>query len=411
MERAESWSEETSVNHPAGQTPDNAGVWNWDRQHNQVFVSSSARGLLGYPRFCGFEDGRFWLRCMHLEDRRLFMGDVKRHVNGVWPLIQGIYRFKHADGHYTPLLITGVYMGSHEGQPPVVAGVVAPPASALPGGQRIGGIANLLGGEPSSAVVTRELKVMGRHLSEVINDLLQHQERLTEAQRRLMADEKMVAVGKLAAGVVHEIRNPLTAIRMRLHTLSRCVKGRPEESNHLRIISEEIVYLEQIIQDFLAFSRPKQPELITAAVSEIIDQTVELLEDQVSASAIRILRQDQPHLPAVKVDPDQIKQVLINLIRNALQSVESNGTITISSRTDDSLNGRRTVVIFVEDNGPGIDADNAAKIFDPFYSTRDDGTGLGLAICSRIIEQHSGSLRLEFSRPGSTVFAIRLPLE
>ena len=233
---------------------------------------------------------------------------------------------------------------------------------------------------------------------------------LNESQSIIERQEKLASLGVLASGVAHEIRNPLTALKMRLFSLKRAVPTLVQNED-LGIISNEINRLERIVKDFLHFARPAPPELATLPASRLLSEVRDLLKPQLDRSAIALrVRNDVNSW--VRADPQQIKQVLINLIQNSAENIGRDGVITLRLRrgTGD-FDGRtqKAVILAVEDTGKGISPEVEMRLFDPFFTTKEGGTGLGLAISARIIEKHGGLLRYETVINRGTVFEIVLP--
>jgi signal transduction histidine kinase len=233
---------------------------------------------------------------------------------------------------------------------------------------------------------------------------------LHQSRTIIERQEKLASLGVLASGVAHEIRNPLTALKMRLFSLKR---GLPAISGNedLAIISDEINRLERIVKDFLQFARPSDPELTRLPAVRILQEVRDLLEPQLEKSAIDLnLEEDMSVL--VDADSQQIKQVLINLIQNSAENIGRNGTINLRLRRDKmELDGRvrSAVVLVVEDSGKGIPPEVESRLFDPFFSTKEGGTGLGLAIAARIVEKHDGQLLYKTKINQGTTFEVVLP--
>jgi signal transduction histidine kinase len=236
-------------------------------------------------------------------------------------------------------------------------------------------------------------------------------QKLTESQAIIERQEKLAALGTLAAGVAHEIRNPLTAIKFRLFSLKKSLP--PEFANHedTGVISAELNRLERIVKDFLQFARPSEPEMVRLPAQRLLEEVSELLQTQLEKTAI-MLRLEPSAMVWIHADTQQIKQVMINLIQNAADSIGRNGTITLSVRSDTATLGGRSravAVLAVADTGPGIPPEVEKRLFDPFFTTKDGGTGLGLPIASRIVNKHDGLLRYETQLNRGTTFEIVLP--
>jgi signal transduction histidine kinase len=239
--------------------------------------------------------------------------------------------------------------------------------------------------------------------------------KLVESQALLERQEKLASLGVLAAGVAHEIRNPLTAIKARLFTQMKMLKPGTPEQTDAQVIGGEINRLERIVKDFLQFARPGEPELAGLTVGDVLGEAVELLTPQLVEKSIQVSIQatEQALAASLRADRQQLKQVLINLIQNAADSFgEKGGSIQLRARLDHlSLLGqnRPVIVLEVSDNGKGIPPDVEKRLFDPFFTTKDTGTGLGLSIAARIVEKHGGALQYQTQVGRGTTFGIVLP--
>lgn len=234
---------------------------------------------------------------------------------------------------------------------------------------------------------------------------------LGESRARAARHEKLASLGTLAAGVAHEIRNPLTAINVRLHSLKKNLVPNSSEQEDALVIGHEIQRLERIVQEFLQFARPGEPKLLTVSADSLLARMRSLFGPQLEKTSIRLNLESVPDI-WVRVDPHQIAQVLINLIQNAAESMEGAGTITLRARIGTarlSARVRPAVILEVSDTGKGIPPELQKRMFDPFFTTKEEGTGLGLAISSRIVEKHGGVLECRSEVNRGTTFAILLP--
>jgi len=237
------------------------------------------------------------------------------------------------------------------------------------------------------------------------------QVKLVQSQNLLERQQKLATLGTLAAGIAHEIRNPLTSLKARLYTLEKHLHTLPAAKKDTDIISAEISRLEHIVRDVLSFARPSDPKLETLASEAVLRELYGLMSPDLESRSLKLVVEAHPDL-YICADSGQLKQVLINLVRNAAEAIDGIGTVTLRSRAAKTrLGGRETQVVILEvsDTGKGIPAETEKRLFDPFYSTKETGTGLGLSIAERIIEKHGGMLQYQ-TRPGyGTTFGVVLP--
>jgi signal transduction histidine kinase len=219
--------------------------------------------------------------------------------------------------------------------------------------------------------------------------------------------EKLSALGRMAAGIAHEINNPLAGI---LLFSSNLLKKAPEEGpfrEGLEIIVQETLRCKAIIQELLEFSRSSVPKTALVDVNNVIMRAIHLLENEFRLRHIRVDVDLSKQLPKILIDENQIEQILVNLLLNAIQAIEEQGTVTILSNV---TSDRRNVAIEVSDTGCGISPENMSKIFEPFFSTKVKGTGLGLALTYGIVQKHGGHV-YAFSQPNQgSRFIVELPI-
>ena len=225
-------------------------------------------------------------------------------------------------------------------------------------------------------------------------------------QARLRRSEKLAAVGTLAAGLAHEIRNPLNGAHLHLTYLKRGLAKRDDHelTEAVDVVSSEVQRLSRLVTDFLDFARPRELRRERASIQEICRTSAGLIRPNAPAGAIDIQLDLAETEIVAEVDPAMIQQVLLNLLTNAVQAVEGSGGTVILRASRRPLD----VVLDVIDDGPGL-ADVDAPVFDAFYSTKEGGTGLGLSIVHRIASDHGGHVNVE-SRPGATRMRVVLPL-
>lgn len=235
--------------------------------------------------------------------------------------------------------------------------------------------------------------------------------RLTESRAIIERQEKLASLGVFATGIAHEIRNPLTAIKVRLFSLKQSFRPKTSEHEDIQVIESEIDRLELIVKEFLQFARPAEPDFRTIPLGKILHDIQQLLETEFSQKGIRlILKIEADEL--VRVDPNKFKQVLLNLAQNGAEAVTGHGAVTLHSRFDQRvLHGqlRPVVVIDVTDTGSGMPVEVQKRLFDPFFTTKEQGTGLGLPIAARIIEKHGGAIECRTAPNEGATFSILLP--
>ena len=233
---------------------------------------------------------------------------------------------------------------------------------------------------------------------------------LEESQRIAAQNEKLAAIGRLAAGVAHEVRNPLGVIRSSAEMVQESFEPGEEPHRACRFICEEIDRLNGLITSLLGFARPSEPRLQTLAIEKVLDRALSLGSGELERRRIEVERQVSPALPGLRADPDLLAQVVLGMLTNAAEALGRGGRIEVRAG---STGGRLTLE--VADSGPGIPPEDAERVFEPFFTTKDTGTGLGLAMAARIIEAHGGHVRVApgaGAGPGGrgACFRVELPL-
>lgn len=237
------------------------------------------------------------------------------------------------------------------------------------------------------------------------------QVQLVESRQLAERQEKLASLGMLAAGVAHEIRNPLTAIKAWLYLQQKHLAPGTPEFGDAELIGGEINRLERIVKDFLQFARPSEPQFVEVPADVPLRQVQTLLQPEFEKAKIMIVLAEMVTVP-IRIDPGQIKQVLLNLTRNAAESIGESGTVTLRARLDEkriSDHHQDVVILEVSDTGKGIPPEAEKRLFDPFFTTKDFGTGLGLPIAARIVEKHHGALQYQTQPDHGTTFGIILP--
>ena len=256
-----------------------------------------------------------------------------------------------------------------------------------------------------------EMGALSARMQSLLQDVEQAQDMLQQSQDRVIQSEKLATVGKLAAGVAHSIRNPLTSVKMRLFSLERSLKLDPVQREDFDVISEEIRHLDTIVRNFLEFSRPPKLKPRVVSPSVLVDSTLTLLTHRLESSGVQVSICRAEQLPVVDADPEQFKEVLLNLLLNACEAMTEGGRISISEECATIAPYGKMAIITVRDNGPGIPPALVDDVFIPFHTTKAEGTGLGLSIASRIMNEHGGWLHLKSTGSQGTAFVLALPLK
>lgn len=248
------------------------------------------------------------------------------------------------------------------------------------------------------------------HVNNLLKDVDKAHQELEKSRENLQQAEKMALVGKLAAGMAHSIRNPFTSVKMRLFSLGRTLKLNLAQQEDFDVISQEIRHIDTIVQNFLEFSRPPKLAMQSISPSTIVDHSLQLLSHRLEAYGVEVEVARNGLLPDIMADPEQLKEVLVNLIINACEEMKSGGEIIVKEEIV-PRGTLRDAVICISDSGPGVTPANRDKVFQPFFTTKDEGTGLGLSISRRIVSEHGGTLNLDMKQNTGATFIITLPIE
>jgi len=232
---------------------------------------------------------------------------------------------------------------------------------------------------------------------------------LERSREMLLQSEKMALVGKLAAEVAHSIRNPMTSIKMRLFSLERTLDLTQAQREDFEVVSKEMRQLDNVIRNFLEFSRPPKLKKQKINLSEVVDDTLQLLKSQLDLHNVIVERNSWPFLPEIEADPELLKEVLVNLIVNACDAMGRGGKLTITEEEANAEQPGKAVQVRISDTGPGISQNIMEKVWEPFFSTKEDGTGLGLSIAMRIVDEHGGRIEAQSKEGEGATFILTLP--
>ena len=250
---------------------------------------------------------------------------------------------------------------------------------------------------------TEELETSNEELQSTTEELETSNEELRTTQEELIQKEKLAAVGQLAAGVGHELRNPLGVIKNAAYYIKSKLPDDPKLQKHIAIMEKEITNSDKIISDLLGFSRTRPPTIVPSDINKVVEDTLEAVEIPENVNLVKKLGAD---LPNAMADPDQIRQVFVNFGLNAIQAMPEGGRFNIATGKKDDF-----IEVEFTDTGCGIPEENTKKLYDPFFTTKARGIGLGLAVSQGIIERHNGSIEVKSEVGKGTTFVVKLPVE
>jgi len=246
-----------------------------------------------------------------------------------------------------------------------------------------------------------------RRMLEASYDRLKMQtEALIEAEEQLRRADRLSALGELSAGLAHEIRNPLGSILGTAEILAEKIPPGKEGHEFSRILLKEVSRLNEVVTRFLDFARPQAPTVAACDVNETLDSVLALTASQRNRARIQLVDRRGRSLPPVSFDPDQLRQVFLNLVLNAVQAMPEGGRITVESAAENGF-----VRCTISDSGSGVPDENRDRIFNPFFTTKDRGTGLGLSIVHKILANHRATITVESESGRGATFALRFPIE
>ena len=231
-------------------------------------------------------------------------------------------------------------------------------------------------------------------------------ERLSSAEAAILQAARLAAVGELAAAIAHEINNPLYAARNCLYLLENELADLKHSSEYLGIAREQLTRIAGIIQRMRDFYRPARGDLAPANLNQLIEDTLALAQLNTRNVAIEIIFTPDHALPQVLCNADQLRQVFLNLVLNAIDAMAEGGTLTVRTTA-----GQNVALVEIEDTGVGIPPDIRAHLFEPFFTNKPNGTGLGLSISAHIVTQHNGQIEVESSEGAGSIFRVVLPYE
>jgi two-component system NtrC family sensor kinase len=251
-----------------------------------------------------------------------------------------------------------------------------------------------------------DIGALGRQFNEMIETLDRNHIEIEELHRReMLRAEHLASLGELAAGLAHEIRNPLAGIAGVVDVMSKELPNESPSRAVMGDVQNEVLHIQNILNDLLSYSRPRPPNFHPADINTTVEQAVQLARQQVLTKSIQVLYEPVPSLPKVLHDPALIQQVILNLLLNGIQAITGEGKVEVQSLLEPDY-----VVLQVTDTGRGISADALTKIFKPFFTTRSEGTGLGLSLANGIVQSHGGRIEVSSSAQKDTRFRVWLPI-
>jgi len=249
--------------------------------------------------------------------------------------------------------------------------------------------------------VTEKLQRSHAQLQQTVQSL---RNELSEKNEQLQRKQRLAALGEMAAGMAHEIRNPLGGIQLYASMLAKDVQEQPAMVQLVNKISAGVKRLEALVSQVLQFTREIQPHPVETDLAELVDQSLELISDRMAAAGVQHRTGGRRPMP-VRVDPMLLGQAILNLMINAVEAIKGPGQIEVGwAEAADGGQWR----LWIHDSGPGIAPDALERIFNPFFTTKESGTGLGLAIVHRIVEAHDGVIVVTNAPQGGAMFEIRI---
>ncbi|HXG11285.1 MAG TPA: ATP-binding protein, partial [Gemmataceae bacterium] len=261
-----------------------------------------------------------------------------------------------------------------------------------------------------SVAADGDLRGLDEQLQRVVQRVVEVTERLQQQQREMLRAEQLSAVGQLAASVAHEVRNPLTSVKLLVEAALRSKDPKPLSPDDLQVIHDEVLRLEQTVQSFLDFARPTPPRRSICDLRDVAAHAAELVRPHARQQGVEIILCTPDRPLSADVDRGQMETVLINLFINALDAMPHGGRLEVEAGpVGNPRNGAAAHFLRIRDTGSGIPAEMFPRLFTPFASSKPTGTGLGLSICRRIVEEHGGEIIAANHPEGGACFTITLP--
>jgi len=309
------------------------------------------------------------------------------------------YAFQTVLGQYLPFLI-GIWIVVAAALGYVVTRGIANPISRF-----IKGAKAIASGDLSQHVEVNSRDEIGK-LADAFNHMAQELRGMREVEEQLRKLERLSALGELAAGVAHEVRNPLGIIKNSAQILQKNSLDEKKRKEVTKFIVEETNRINKVVSNFLDCARPPKPHRQKVSLNNLIDRMLQLASDEVRKNNIEVVKEYDHSLARVSLDPSQFQQLFLNLLLNSIQAMPQGGELKVNTGEEDGQ-----VKIVFSDTGKGIPPEIRGKIFDPFFTTRKEGSGLGLSIVHKVVENHQGKIEVDSKKGQSTTFTIWLPRE
>jgi PAS domain S-box-containing protein len=386
------------------------GVWDWDLRTNAAYFSARWKTMLGYTEHEVENHFSAWERLLHPADRERALASIQAYLSGQALTYELEHRLRHKDGSYRWILSRGVVLRDAQGKPVRMAGSHVD-------------LTERKQAEEQLARAYAELSQSEAALKAALQNLKTANEELQKTQLQLIHAAKMESVGTLAAGVAHEVKNPLQIILMGLDYLTNNLSGGNDNTTLvLSDMRDAVTRANAIIRELLQLSAPTDFKPKGEDLNGLVERSLWLINSEVVASQITVVRKLDAELPPVMLDHSKLEQVFINLFINALQAMSQGGVLTVTTRQrrfGEDLNltgpgfaqfkaGDLVVIAEVQDTGEGIPEHHLPRIFDPFFTTKPTGvgTGLGLSVVRKIMDLHGGAIDIRNRPLGGVVVTL-----
>lgn len=376
----------------------NDGIWDWNVLTDEVYFSPRWKAMLGYADHEIENTFAAWEALIHPDDRPRALATVHAYFSGQSPSYELEHRLRHQDGSYRWILARGVALRDAAGRP------------VRMGGSHVD-LTERKAAEDLLKATNERLAQREDELRLTVERLSQANDALKAAQLRLVQAARLEVVGTLAAGVAHQVKNPLQTILMGLeYLMGTRLAHEPGVAPVLQDMNDAVRRADTTVRELLQFSCANQASMAARDLNGTVEEAARLVSYELQRQRVTLVRDLAPDLPAVWLDSPKIEQALVNLFVNALHAMPGGGTLTVRTRLANdgagSPTGAPKVVIHVDDTGTGIPPEVLPKIFDTFFTTKPPGvgSGLGLSVTKRIVELHGGGIQLE-NRPESGVRA------